>query len=237
VKICELKAQKLCEELGFTIVSVETPSFNKRPGLRFTLDKLPLDAVGVGSAITLNDCALFSRKLSVLIDEIYQGEGPSYVLVVSSPGLDRYLRTEAEMKRFVGSLIKVKFKKIDRNVTLTGKLGWENGVFSLRKVEPALGTRSTKGNKRLKKKAPKASPSPQALSIPEALLGAQFFFLTRTLSGTQILPGNQAFPASLGLQDFQGPQGALPGPDSAPESGIAKFVWADVILARLVPEI
>jgi ribosome maturation factor RimP len=71
-------------------------------------DPEPLDAVGVG----IEDCQRVSRDLSAILD--VEGDavdetvrGHRYTLEVSSPGLDRPLRHEADYRRFVGRLAKI----------------------------------------------------------------------------------------------------------------------------------
>jgi ribosome maturation factor RimP len=63
-----------------------------------------------GGGVTLDDCADVSRDISAVLDT----EDPiaaHYNLEVSSPGLDRPLRKEADFTRFVGKLAKVKLAR------------------------------------------------------------------------------------------------------------------------------
>ena len=72
--------------------------------------------------LTIEECEKVSRALSNILDE----EDPidkSYILEVSSPGLERPLKTEADFERFKGELIAVKtFKKIDGEKEFVGTL-------------------------------------------------------------------------------------------------------------------
>lgn len=66
----------------------------------------PEDAVGI------EECQRVSQDLSALLDVEEESLGESalgghYTLEVSSPGLDRPLRHEADYRRFVGRLAKV----------------------------------------------------------------------------------------------------------------------------------
>ena len=82
--------------------------------------------------ITLDDCAYFSDRIGGLIDSgnLIQR---SYLLEVSSPGLDRVVKTEADFVRFSGkwARLRLKFAAGDpaggqRN--FQGKLrGWREG--------------------------------------------------------------------------------------------------------------
>lgn len=72
--------------------------------------------------LTIEECEKVSRALSMVLDE----EDPidkSYILEVSSPGLERPLKSEADFDRFKGELIAVKtFKKIDGQKEFIGNL-------------------------------------------------------------------------------------------------------------------
>lgn len=64
-----------------------------RPGV-------PADSIGVA------ECERFSRDLSALLD-VEDPLDRTYTLEVSSPGLDRPLRHEADYRRFAGRLAKI----------------------------------------------------------------------------------------------------------------------------------
>ena len=72
--------------------------------------------------LTIEECEKVSRALSVILDE----EDPidkSYILEVSSPGLERPLKTKEDFERFQGELIAVKtIKKIDGQKEFIGIL-------------------------------------------------------------------------------------------------------------------
>ncbi|MGP3777442.1 ribosome maturation factor RimP [Halanaerobium saccharolyticum] len=72
--------------------------------------------------LTIEECEKVSRSLSIILDE----EDPidkSYILEVSSPGLERPLKTEEDFERFRGELIAVKtFKKINGEKEFIGTL-------------------------------------------------------------------------------------------------------------------
>jgi ribosome maturation factor RimP len=72
--------------------------------------------------LTIEECEKVSRALSIILDE----EDPidkSYILEVSSPGLERPLKTEEDFERFKGELIAVKtFKKINGEKEFIGTL-------------------------------------------------------------------------------------------------------------------
>jgi ribosome maturation factor RimP len=57
--------------------------------------------------ITHGDCERVSQQLSVILDVEDLIPGPGYVLEVSSPGMDRALKTAADFERFRGRLAKI----------------------------------------------------------------------------------------------------------------------------------
>jgi ribosome maturation factor RimP len=90
----------------------------------------PDDAVGI------EDCQRVSHDLSALLDvedDLGGALGQAYTLEVSSPGLDRPLRGEADYRRFVGRLAKVvTTAPVDGQTSFAGRLsGVEDGVAVL----------------------------------------------------------------------------------------------------------
>ena len=83
--------------LGYELVSVELSNRGKM--LRIFIDK-PADAQGgAAGGITVDDCARVSNQLT----RVLEVEGIDYDrLEVSSPGLDRPLKKEADFARFAG---------------------------------------------------------------------------------------------------------------------------------------
>jgi len=77
--------------------------------LRVVLDR-PGNAGGPGESVTVEDCQRVSQDLSALFDvedELGRALDRQYTLEVSSPGLDRPLRGEADYRRFTGRLAKI----------------------------------------------------------------------------------------------------------------------------------
>jgi ribosome maturation factor RimP len=68
------------------------------------------DAAGAAEPVGIDDCRRVSEDLSALFDveDVEAGAGGrGYTLEVSSPGLDRPLRGEADFRRFAGRLAKI----------------------------------------------------------------------------------------------------------------------------------
>src|ERR1700758_1836281 len=75
------------------------------------------------SGVTHDDCTAFSRDFGTVLDVEDMIPGTEYTLEVSSPGLDRKLRTLADFQRFADSLVKVQtFEPVAGNRHWQGRL-------------------------------------------------------------------------------------------------------------------
>ncbi|WP_456400475.1 ribosome maturation factor RimP [Mesoaciditoga sp.] len=124
-KIEEL-ASAVAKRMGYEIFDIKSHQRGRKRIITITIDNMK-DYVGI------NDCEAFSRELSPLLDaEVMLG---NYILEVSSPGLDRPLRSLKDFKRFEGRLAKVKIEDSkDKSLTVIGKISAcdeESGTFSL----------------------------------------------------------------------------------------------------------
>ncbi len=72
--------------------------------------------------ITIGECALLNRELSDILDERNILE-QRYILEVSSPGLDRPLKTEADFIRSLNKKVKCFLSEL-----VNGKLEWDGVV-------------------------------------------------------------------------------------------------------------
>lgn len=81
------------------------------------------------SGVTLSDCERVGEQIGALLDVEDPLPG-SYVLEVSSPGLDRRLRTIGHFERFGGERVRIELKGArDGRKRLTGRLaGTEGGA-------------------------------------------------------------------------------------------------------------
>jgi ribosome maturation factor RimP len=84
---------------GVEVVEVDMRGSGGARMLRVFIDK--------PGGVTHEDCANVSRELSTILDVEDAVPGGSYVLEVSSPGLDRKLSKPADFERFTGSRIKL----------------------------------------------------------------------------------------------------------------------------------
>jgi len=84
------------------------------------VDGLPAEKL---SGVTHDDCTSFSRDFGTLLDIEELVPGTEYTLEVSSPGLDRKLRTLTDFQRFNGSLVKLQtFEPVAGNRHWQGRL-------------------------------------------------------------------------------------------------------------------
>lgn len=96
-KLLELLAPEVAA-LGYELVELDAPAAGGSGTLRIYIDR----EEGIG----LDDCERVSHRVSGLLDVEDPIPG-HYVLEVSSPGLDRPLRTEEHFRRQAGQLAKI----------------------------------------------------------------------------------------------------------------------------------
>ncbi|HWP49993.1 MAG TPA: ribosome maturation factor RimP [Candidatus Limnocylindrales bacterium] len=102
------------ESEGMELVDIEFKKEGKIWYLRIFIDK--------PGGVTLLDCEKVSREVEVLLD-IEDIIDRSYTLEVSSPGLDRPLKTKEDYLRFQGKLVKIKtFSSINGQKVFSGYL-------------------------------------------------------------------------------------------------------------------
>lgn len=125
---------RIAATYGLDIFDVQ---FRREAGgwvLRVVLDR-PAGPAAEGTpdeTVGIEDCQRVSHDLSALLDvedELTAGFSRGYTLEVSSPGLDRPLRGEADYRRFAGRLTKiVTDEPVDGQSHFAGRLsGVENG--------------------------------------------------------------------------------------------------------------
>ena len=125
-------AERVAGSLGLEIFDVEW-KVGKDRLLRVYIDRLPGPQNPEGLGVTHKDCERVSEQLSVILDVEDLIPGPSYVLEVSSPGLDRKLIKPADYERFVGRLAKVWVTEpIEKQSYFEARLaGYANGMVKL----------------------------------------------------------------------------------------------------------
>ncbi len=86
-------------ELDIEIVEVEFKQ-GKEPTLTVYID--------IEGGVDLNTCEKFHRAIDPILDEVDPTFGTPYTLNVSSPGLDRPLKTDRDFAKCMGEKVEVK---------------------------------------------------------------------------------------------------------------------------------
>lgn len=111
-------AEPLAASRGLILVDVEFTGEGGRSVLRCVLDK-------PGGGLTLDDVEGFHRALDPLLDEA-DPIPSSYTLEVSSPGLERPLRTERDFHLFAGRPVLLASRE-----PVDGRREWAGRLISL----------------------------------------------------------------------------------------------------------
>ena len=116
-------AERVARSLGLEVFDVEW-KIGKQRLLRVYIDRLSGPENPEGAGISHKDCEQVSEQLSVILDVEDLVPGPSYVLEVSSPGLDRKLLKPADYERFAGRLAKIWTNEpVENQKYFEGRLG------------------------------------------------------------------------------------------------------------------
>jgi len=118
-------AERVAASSGLEIVSVELRGGGKARMLRIVIDK--------PAGVTHEDCAKLSCEVSTILDVEEIVPGASYLLEVSSPGLDRDLFRPTDYERFTGSRVKLMTRHpVNGNRHFEGRLeGFRDGRLTL----------------------------------------------------------------------------------------------------------
>jgi len=125
-KVREIAAPLAAQE-GLELIDVELGGPGGRQILRLFIDK--------SGGVSLDDCSSISRAVSAALDVEDPIQG-AYDLEVSSPGLDRPLRTPEHFQKFAGKRVRVKtfgpLPECENRKTFVGILqGYENETIVL----------------------------------------------------------------------------------------------------------
>lgn len=131
-------AERVAKDHGLEIFDVQLRREPIGMVLRVVIDRPdPGRVESPDESVGIADCQRVSQDLSALLDVEdefgEQGLGDKYTLEVSSPGLDRPLRHEADYRRFAGRLVKiVTTEPIARQSAFAGRITRvENGAVVL----------------------------------------------------------------------------------------------------------
>lgn len=113
--ICEEKVVPVIQELGYEVVEVEYAKKSDGMNLTFYID--------CDNGIQIEDCEKVSKAIDDLLEELNPTDNESYILNVSSPGIDRPLKTERDFIRHKGKEIEVTlFAKLNGKKKFVGIL-------------------------------------------------------------------------------------------------------------------
>ena len=91
--------EPIVEDLGYELVEVEYAK--KSDGYNLTI------FIDSKNGISLDDCETVHKAIDEPLDELDPTNGESYTLNVSSPGLDRPIKTDKDLKRNIGVVVEV----------------------------------------------------------------------------------------------------------------------------------
>src|SRR5207249_7203635 len=110
-------ASPLAAQEGLELVDVEFAGAGGRQVLRLNIDR--------AGGVSLDDCTSVSRAVSAALDVEDPLQG-AYDLEVSSPGLDRPLRTPEHFEKYAGENVRVKaygpIAELENRKTFAGPL-------------------------------------------------------------------------------------------------------------------
>lgn len=109
------------EQFGvYELVDVEFVKEGKHRYLRVYIDK--------EDGVTIDDCGTVSQALNARLEQ-YDPIEEAYILEVSSPGIERPLKTEQHFNRFAGQLVQLKlYQIINGSKVIEGTLkGYHDG--------------------------------------------------------------------------------------------------------------
>lgn len=119
----------IANALSFELVDVEFLKEGVNWYLRVYIDK--------PGGIAIDDCQALSEKLSDILDDVDPIK-QSYILEVSSPGLERPLKKDSDFERFKGEVVEVRLFQ-----PLNGKKIYEGVILGL--IEEKIVIRQTNG--------------------------------------------------------------------------------------------
>lgn len=101
---------KSCEEIESVLLPIANELEIEIVEVEFKQGKAPALTVYIDTemGVDLNTCEKFHRAIDPVLDELDPTFGAPYTLNVSSPGLDRPLKTERDYKKCLNEKVEVK---------------------------------------------------------------------------------------------------------------------------------
>ena len=129
--IVEELAVPIIERSGCELVDIEYVKEGRNWYLRVYIDKR--------EGVTVEDCQKVSESLSDLLDRVDPIDH-SYILEVSSPGVERPLKTQRDFDHFVGREVSIRlYSPLEGKKEFTGVLeGLKDGIVTVETPEGKL---------------------------------------------------------------------------------------------------
>ncbi len=103
------------QDLGYEVVDIEYKSLYNKMNLTFYIHK--------EGGVTLDDCQKVNDALYGPLEEYDITDGRTYILNISSPGLDRPLKTDNDLKRNLNTDVEVNLIEcINKQYKIVGQL-------------------------------------------------------------------------------------------------------------------
>ena len=101
---------KSIEELKNLLIQIATPMQIEVVDVEFKMSKNPSLTVYIDTenGVDLDTCEKYHNAIDAPLDEFDFTNGSAYTLNVSSPGLDRPLKTERDFKKVMGKPVEIK---------------------------------------------------------------------------------------------------------------------------------
>lgn len=112
--------RELAQQMGYELVEAGIEKEGAGQYLRFYLDS--------ASGISLDDCEAFHKRVQPLVEDVDYD-----FLEVSSPGVDRPIRTPAYAAKAVGQAVEIRlYRPLDGQKVFTGTfLGMDDSAYSI----------------------------------------------------------------------------------------------------------
>lgn len=104
--LCQEKVVPVIEQMGYDVVDIEYSKKSDGMNLVFYIDN--------DQGIQIEDCEKVSKEIDELIEQLNPTDDQPYILSISSPGIDRPLKTIRDYNRNLGKEISITlFSKIN----------------------------------------------------------------------------------------------------------------------------
>lgn len=121
----EIAIKPVIEEMGYVLVEVEYKKKYDSMNLIVYIDH--------DGGITLDDCEKVHRSIDSILDELDPTDGKPYNLSVSSPGIDRPLKSERDFIKNLNKQIEISlYVPLDGKKKYQGELlSWTNDTVTI----------------------------------------------------------------------------------------------------------